>query len=80
MKLLIELDSYIFKKYFLCWTLYLYIVSENTTVDKLSPKDLAIASALSKVLASTMTYPHEVPAPKFMACGVIYVMLHFFLF
>lgn len=57
-----------------------YYLSENTTVDKLSLKNLAIASASSKVLASTMTYPHEVPAPKFMACCVIYVMFFFFKF
>ncbi|RDX91907.1 Nicotinamide adenine dinucleotide transporter 2, mitochondrial [Mucuna pruriens] len=33
---------------------------ENTTVDKLAPGSVAIASSISKVFASIMTYPHEV--------------------
>ncbi|CAL5375095.1 unnamed protein product [Camellia sinensis] len=33
---------------------------DNTTTSKLSPGKLVIASAVSKLVASVMTYPHEV--------------------
>ncbi|CAL5415001.1 unnamed protein product [Camellia sinensis] len=37
---------------------------DNTTTSKLSPGKLVIASAVSKLVASVMTYPHEILPPE----------------
>ncbi|KAJ9140775.1 hypothetical protein P3X46_031379 [Hevea brasiliensis] len=39
---------------------YYVAKKDNTSVDKLSAGDVAIAASTSKVIASVMTYPHEV--------------------
>ncbi|XAR61376.1 hypothetical protein NMG60_11035062 [Bertholletia excelsa] len=42
---------------------------DNTTMYKLSARDVAVASAISKIFATTLTYPHEVVRSKVQVQG-----------